>query len=86
MKEGIEEDYSDEYFIVTHKNWFENPNFKLFEVLSSIIDNDDSSLKVMDVGCGNLDFLKFLREKYSKIDLNGIDFSEQKTSTRHKFH
>ena len=32
----------------------------------------------MDVGCGNLDFLKYLRKKYSEIDLNGIDFSEQK--------
>jgi len=78
LKEGVEENYSDEYFLITHKNWFENPNFKLFEALSSIVENDDSSVKVMDVGCGNLDFLKYLRKKYSEIDLNGIDFSEQK--------
>ena len=77
LKEGIYENYSDEYFTEIHKNWFLNPNLDLFKLLSSILIKDDSSISVMDVGCGNLDFLKYIRKRYTNINLTGVDLSDQ---------
>ena len=79
LNEDIEdESYSPSYFEETHKNWFENPNYSLFKKISVNMISNNSQIKVLDIGCGNLDFLKYLRRSYDKIELTGIDFSDQK--------
>jgi 2-polyprenyl-3-methyl-5-hydroxy-6-metoxy-1,4-benzoquinol methylase len=80
LKDGIYENYSNEYFTDIHKNWFMNPNLDLFKLLSSIIEKDDSSIEVMDVGCGNLDFIKYLRNRHQYINIGGVDLSEQNST------
>lgn len=86
LDENIEdESYSPTYFEETHKNWFENPNYSLFKKISGDMISNNSQIKVLDVGCGNQDFLKYLRRNYDKIDLTGIDFSNQKEIPGIKF-
>lgn len=71
------ETYSPEYYDVIHKNWFENPNFPLFEkILKIILKNKSEKASVLDVGCGRGDFLKYLRQQSPGLDLSGIDFSK----------
>lgn len=69
------ERYSEEYFLKEHKNWFENPNYGLFESIYKIIIklNGTGRLKVLDVGCGRGDLLKYLRNRDPQLELYGID-------------
>jgi len=70
-----QEHYGDDYFLKTHKNWFENPNYPLFEFiyseLSKLVSN--KKIKILDVGCGKGDFLKYIATKNSTYKLFGID-------------
>jgi len=68
--------YSDEYYSDDHKNWFENPNYSLFEKIYKIISADNRKIAVLDIGCGKCDFLKYLNEKNSTFTLTGIDLCE----------
>ena len=76
--ERSQENYTSNYFKETHKNWFENPNYKLFRSISIATISQDSSETLLDVGCGNLDFLSFLTKKYQHLQLTGIDLSSQR--------
>ena len=73
-----QESYTSTYFEKTHKNWFENPNYKLFRSISTATISQDSSITLLDVGCGNLDFLSYLTKRYQNLQLTGIDLSSQK--------
>ena len=66
------ESYGPEYF---QKNWFHNPNLTLFEELRKAIVRHSPDASVLDVGCGNGDFLKFLRAREPRLVLTGIDLS-----------
>ena len=66
------ESYGPEYF---QKNWFANPNLTLFEELRKAIVRHTPNASVLDVGCGNGDFLKFLRAREPSLVLTGIDLS-----------
>jgi 2-polyprenyl-3-methyl-5-hydroxy-6-metoxy-1,4-benzoquinol methylase len=75
-----EEKYEADYYLKAHKNWFDNPDFELFEnvfVASSTILGEDK-IKLADVGCGQGSFLKHLQKKYvnKDLELNGIDIIE----------
>jgi len=72
------EKYNENYFSETHKKWFDNPDYVLFELIDKEISKikQDKQLKVLDVGCGKGDFLKYLKEKNSGSDLYGIDLSD----------
>ena len=72
---GEPEDYSPEYIEMTHRNWFQNPNLKLFENIRQIIAHYKPKASVIDVGCGNGAFLKYIRNKNAEFSLTGIDLS-----------
>ncbi len=69
-----EELYGSDYYLKTHKNWFENPNFPLFSLLSKEIV-ESGAKTILDVGCGNGDFLRYLTSITSDLELQGIDLS-----------
>jgi SAM-dependent methyltransferase len=69
----VHEKYDESYFDEEHSNWFNNPNLPLFEKLAEIINKDNPDGSVIDLGCGNGDFLKFLRKSNSRLSLTGID-------------
>lgn len=80
-----QEKYGGDYFIETHRRWFANPNYKLFNFIYSHIlrfRENDKELKLLDIGSGNGDFLKEIEKKDSKIKLFGIDMSENEYSYR----
>lgn len=69
--------YSEDYYDVTHANWFSNPNHWLFKfIYSNIIDlTKKRKIRLLDVGCGRGDFLKFIKNMNSEIELYGIDLN-----------
>ena len=68
-------EYNLEYFDVLHRNWFNNPNIKLFETIRELISNYKIDASIIDIGCGNGDFLKYIHQKNSALNLTGIDFT-----------
>ncbi len=74
------ETYSNDYFEEKHKNWFDNPNIRLFEYIYKKINAlglDNPT--VLDVGCGNGDLLRYLSNKSGKMQLNGVDYHENQS-------
>ena len=69
-----EESYGSDYYVKTHRNWFENPNYPLFSLLTAQILGSGAK-SVLDVGCGNGAFLKYLAERAPDAVLYGIDLS-----------
>lgn len=69
------EKYRENYFLEIHKNWFAYPNHKLFEFIRRRIfqSNFKKTVKVLDVGCGKGDLLKYFIAKGEKAELAGID-------------
>jgi len=70
--------YSHDYYSLTHKKWFNNPNTQLFKFICQEIKHKGASFKLLDVGCGNGDFLMYAQKEYPHAHLTGIDF---KTNT-----
>lgn len=73
-----EESYNQAYFLETHKQWFENPDYALFE---RVYDNLGALIKprfktLLDVGCGTGNFLKHLSAQDDSLNLTGIDLIE----------
>ena len=73
----FEETYDEEYYSEEHKNWFANPDYQLFYFIHNEISKikSDRPLKVLDVGCGKGDFLKYIKERNPELELYGIDLS-----------
>ena len=66
--------YSPEYFQEEHKNWFTNPNYVLFDrIYSKLTTLTPRPFRLIDVGCGDGAFLKFLRGKDDTSYLCGVD-------------
>lgn len=63
--------YSDIYVSKKHKNWMNNPNNALFEIIYLFIKSKRKG-KILDLGCGTGLLLKYLKKK-SKFDLTGVD-------------
>lgn len=72
------EAYGPEYYAETHRKWFENPNTRLFERIARAIPNR-AGLRVLDIGCGRGDLLRFLARRRPDLELFGIDLSENRS-------
>jgi len=69
------EEYGDGYFEDEHRRWFENPNFWLFDRIARIIPGDGCTRRVLDVGCGRGDFLRYIARCRPDLQLTGIDLA-----------
>jgi len=69
------EQYDNDYFLETHKNWFNNPDYRFYNfVYVTILELvSKKCFRLIDVGCGKGDFLKYLRKINPGIELYGID-------------
>ena len=78
--------YSADYFIETHSNWFKNPDFKMYQNIYDFVkDNINDKKTLIDLGCGNGLFLDYIRSKDEKLDLFGVDLSDNKDRNNIKF-
>ena len=80
------EDYKRDYYEVTHKQWFDNPQFSLFRKISAGISKlfpsiIESEAVILDVGCGNGDLLFFLSRAFPKANFIGVDTSVKYNGT-----
>ena len=74
-----QEEYNEKYFTIKHKNWFSNPDYSLFnKFYKEIRRKKKENISLLDVGCGNGNFLRFLKNRDKNINLTGIDFYENK--------
>lgn len=75
------ESYDESYYDEKHKNWFNNPNTRLFKyILVAINTSAPRNASILDVGCGNGALLKYLMDNKSVYDLNGIDLHVNKVT------
>ena len=74
LKEALEV-YEEKYYLEKHSNWFANPNYPFFKQLHGKITQYKKAprLKLLDVGYGNGDFLKYLAKNDNSLELHGID-------------
>ncbi len=56
------ETYSPEYFSEKHKNWFKHQMYEYYDKLYNILITNEN-IKLMDVGCGQGQFLKYFHKK-----------------------
>jgi 2-polyprenyl-3-methyl-5-hydroxy-6-metoxy-1,4-benzoquinol methylase len=70
IREHVE--YDEAYGDLDHKNWFENPNVRLFDWIDRRL-GDEPTTSVLDVGCGRASFLSFLRGRHPRWHLTGIE-------------
>ncbi len=68
------ETYSADYYLKTHRQWFENPNYGLFSTIHQDLLKRNATC-VLDAGCGNGDFLKYLAANNNSFSLYGIDLA-----------
>ena len=66
--------YDDDYYLKVHRNWFEHPNIPLFSRLAKRIFISKSK-SVLDIGCGDGSFLKYLVAEVKGLETLGIDLS-----------
>lgn len=80
LKPDDQEVYSPEYFLEQHRNWFEHPNYPLYEFIRRrcAASNGKEKMKVLDVGCGDGGLLRYLDEKGLDAQLFGIDLTENR--------
>src|SRR6185436_10642859 len=69
----VHEAYGEDYFEVEHKNWLAHPNLRLWQWVLDQIPADATSL--LDVGCGDGGFLRFVRARRPGLALSGIDIA-----------
>ena len=72
------ETYGPEYYLESHRNWFENPNYPLFDWIAGAIDEHATGRTVLDVGCGRGNLLRHLRRCASDLVLTGLDLNPNK--------
>ena len=63
----------DASYNAEHQSWYANPNTPLFHWIDEHLPADCRA--VLDVGCGNGDFLKYLQQRRPGCRLVGIDLS-----------
>lgn len=77
LPRGSAETYDPAYFQKSHANWFSNPDTDLFATLAEAIGRaGGKDARIIDVGCGNGAFLKFLAKR-GFTRLTGLDIIPQ---------
>jgi 2-polyprenyl-3-methyl-5-hydroxy-6-metoxy-1,4-benzoquinol methylase len=82
-----QENYEENYFLEEHKNWFQNPNIKLFNKIKAFI-YENNLCSVLDVGCGKGDLLRYLRDSdiQNALKLHGVDKTNNKDENSIKYY
>jgi 2-polyprenyl-3-methyl-5-hydroxy-6-metoxy-1,4-benzoquinol methylase len=72
-----QEKYESNYFDDSHRRWFENPDTGLFRRVERQLAarRGPGPARLLDVGCGRGDFLKWILERHPDWDLTGIDLA-----------
>lgn len=78
LPEVGEELYEPDYFEKHHKNWFDNPDFELFNLIIDEIVAIKPNALVIDVGCGRGSFLRHAAKRSSTLKLSGIDLVDNR--------
>ncbi len=86
MSINDKEKYSEEYYLEKHRKWFKNPNIELFDYLNNKIVEHNPDASVIDVGCGDGAFLKFLKKSSPKLKFTGVDYHNNISSERIKYY
>ena len=76
-----QETYHPEYFREKHRKWFEYPNISLFKRIHEATERytiGKDTFSFLDIGCGQGDLLRYLKEKGSRAKLFGIDLVQNK--------
>jgi len=68
------ETYNSDYYLNTHRNWFNNPNYKFFSLLGGLIKQKKAK-SILDVGCGDGALLTYFKGVLDEAELHGIDLS-----------
>ena len=70
-----QETYSEDYFLKKHKNWFSNPDRRLFDFIYAKLLKflEKRQIRLLDVGCGKGTFLRYVAKKNPAAKLFGID-------------
>ncbi len=71
-----QETYSPEYFREVHKKWFAHPNVALFRRIHDAVEEQvgaKAGSSFLDVGCGQGDLLRYMKQAGSRVKLFGID-------------
>jgi len=71
-KKYYKKTYSSVYVETKHKNWMNNPNYKLFKEINMFIKFKKSG-KILDLGCGTGLLLKYLSKESPTYNLTGVD-------------
>ena len=84
----FQEVYEEAYFLEKHKNWFANPHTSLFDFIYKTLaaQKPAPDIKVFDIGCGNGNLLKFLRQRHKTAELWGIDSLKNELEGVHFVH
>ncbi len=77
LSKDKQEFYNEDYYLTKHKNWFANPDVKLFDFITKKIQEhfNKQPITLLDIGCGRGDFLKFCHSHINAMQLYGIDVS-----------
>ncbi|MFZ4681267.1 MAG: class I SAM-dependent methyltransferase, partial [Terrimicrobiaceae bacterium] len=81
----VPENYEPAYYEQVHKNWFAHPNFSLFERIRKLIASRGTTCRVLDVGCGRGDLLKYLQARNPQLELTGIELSDLQSAAGIRF-
>jgi SAM-dependent methyltransferase len=76
------EEYRPDYF---EKNWFQRGNTQLFEAISKAVAGHKEDASVLDAGCGNGAFLRYLHNRHPGMSLTGVDLSRNEPQRGIKF-
>lgn len=78
----VPEVYKSDYYDITHKRWFDNPQYSLFrKILNGLLEvnpklkDQDSSLRILDVGCGRCALLQYFANFLPEAEFVGLDTS-----------
>lgn len=86
IKPGVSmEPYGAAYFTETHHNWFANPHINLFERIARLIEREPQPVQVIDVGCGNGNFLRYLVGRLRGVALTGVDLMANQATPQIEF-
>lgn len=80
VPKGKEEKYDYDYYMKTHRNWINNPNYPLFNFINEELLRlfNKKPIRILDVGCGDGTFLRYLSARYPTAETSGIDLKANK--------